>query len=230
MLVVGVANLSFGVLLGWILAGKERAESGEDAAMKAATAARVQALQSQMNPHVLFNAISGLTELVREDPAAAEKALVNLSGLLRSLLEHGSRLLAPLSLERALVEQYVSLEQMRLGKRLRVEWQWDPSLEHREIPPLMVQPLVENAIKHGIAPQRGGGDLRICLRDGGGALELEVANTGAPLQEDAPGGLGMRNLRERLALLGESEGAFKLWREGEWTRALVRLESREKLP
>lgn len=228
MLVVGVANLSFGVLLGWILAGKERAESAENAAVKAAMVARVQALQSQMNPHVLFNAISGLTEMVREDPAAAEKALVNLSGLLRSLLEHGARLLAPLSLERALVEQYLSLEQLRLGKRLRVEWQWDRTLEDREIPPLMVQPLVENAIKHGIAPHRGGGDLRICLRNADDALELEVANTGAPLQEGSPGGLGMKNLRERMALMGEPEEAFKLWREGEWTRALVRLEAREK--
>jgi sensor histidine kinase YesM len=179
-----------------------------------------------MNPHVLFNAISGLTELVREDAAAAERALVNLSELLRGLLEHGDKISAPLAQERILVEQYLAIEQVRLGQRLQVEWHWDGTLEHHPAPPLLVQPLVENAIKHGIAPQRGGGKLAIHLRGSCGFLELEVANTGVPPDENAPEGLGVRNLRERLKLLGEPSEAFRLVREGEWTRALVRLSAK----
>jgi sensor histidine kinase YesM len=164
MLVLAMANLCFGMLLGWVLAEKERAEAGESAAVRSAEEARAHALQSRMNPHVLFNAISGLAELVREEPEAAERALLNLSGLLRNLLDYGTRLSAPLSLERTMLEQYLSLEQIRLGKRLQIEWAWDVSLEGHELPPLLVQPLVENALKHGIAPHRPGGQLRILIK------------------------------------------------------------------
>jgi hypothetical protein len=219
MVTVAVANLSFALLLGWILADKERAEQKESDAVRAAAAAQARALQAQMNPHVLFNAIGGLTELVREDAKAAEEALVSLAGLLRSLLENGARPLAPLASERTLIEQYLALERIRLGGRLRELWEWDHSLEGRELPPLLLQPLVENAIKHGIAPNRGGGDLRIFLQLEGEQLLLGVANTGSPLVEGASEGIGLRNLRERLALLGERPDALRLRRDGAWTVA-----------
>jgi hypothetical protein len=225
LLILGVANLSFGMLLGWVLAGKERAEAGESAAIRAAGEARARALQSQMNPHVLFNAISGLTELVREDPQATERALVSLSGLLRNLLEYSASRSVPLSSERNLVEQYLALEQIRLGKRLRVEWRWNTELEHREVPPLLVQPLVENALKHGIAPHRGGGELCIVLREiGNGLLELEVSNTGEALPEIWKEGIGLKNLRERLDLF-LPQAALRLFREGDWTRARLEMPS-----
>jgi hypothetical protein len=214
-----VGNLSFSLLLGWILADKERAEQKESDAVRAAAAAQARALQSQMNPHVLFNAIGGLTELVREDPTAAEEALVSLAGLLRGLLENGSRAQAPLASERTLIEQYLDLEHIRLGARLRVAWDWASELEGLELPPLLLQPLVENAIKHGIAPHRGGGDLRIFLQPEGERLRLGVANTGQPLEEGSVEGVGLRNLRERLVLLGERPEALRLRREGSWTVA-----------
>ncbi len=216
---LAVANLSFALLLGWILADKERAERQETHAVRAAAAAQARALQSQMNPHVLFNAIGGLTELVREDPRAAEEALVSLAGLLRGLLENGSRAQAPLASERTLLEQYLALEHIRLGTRLRVAWEWDRELESLELPPLLLQPLVENAIKHGIAPHRGGGEMRIFLQVEGERLRLGVANTGQPLVAEAPEGIGLQNLRERLALLGERPDALRLRREGPWTVA-----------
>lgn len=223
LFLLAVTNLSISVLLGWILADKERAEAVAREARRTAAQAQARALQAQMNPHVLFNAISGLTELVREDPDAAERALVSLADLLRGLLDHGARATVPLSLERELVERYLALEQIRLGRRLQVVWLWDRTLEAVEVPPLLVQPLVENALKHGIAPSRTGGEVRIGLRAEGGNLELEVANTGLPLREDAPEGVGVRNLRERLALLGLARAAFSLVREGDWTRARIRL-------
>ena len=223
LFLLAITNLSICVLLGWILADKERAEAVAREARRTAAQAQARALQAQMNPHVLFNAISGLTELVREDPEAAERALVSLADLLRGLLDHGARAAVPLSLERELVERYLALEQIRLGRRLQVDWQWDRELEAAEVPPLLIQPLVENALKHGIAPSRTGGEVRIGLRAEGGDLELEVANTGLPLQEDAPEGVGVRNLRERLALLGLPASAFTLVRDGDWTRARLRL-------
>jgi hypothetical protein len=223
VLLLAITNLSICVLLGWILADKERAEAVAREARRTAAQAQARALQAQMNPHVLFNAISGLTELVREDPEAAERALVSLADLLRGLLEHGARAAVPLSLERELVERYLALEQIRLGRRLQVAWHWDRGLESAEVPPLLVQPLVENALKHGIAPSRTGGEVCIGLRAEDGDLALEVANTGLALQDGAPEGVGVHNLRERLGLLGLPDSAFSLVRDGDWTRARIRL-------
>ncbi len=221
---LGVAHLCFGLLLGRILAERERAEIREAAAQRAANEAQARALQGQMNPHVLFNAISGLTELVREDPEAAEAALVNLSELLRALLDHGSRLRAPLGDERHLVERHLALERLRLGHRLREDWDWPEVLDGLEIPPLMIQPLVENALKHGVSKAVGGGALAVQLTLEGRRLCVRVANTGPAPAVVAETGLGLRNLRERLTLLGAPVDALRLYREGDWTVAELKLE------
>ncbi|WP_316414797.1 sensor histidine kinase [Mesoterricola silvestris] len=224
LLLLAAAFLCFAVLLGGVLARMERAEESEDLAVKAAAQARLKALQNQMNPHVLFNAISGVAEMVREDPAGAEKVLVDLAGLLRHLLDHGDRTSLTLAQERQVVEQYLAMEQLRLGRRLQIHWSWDPDLDAREVPPLLLQPLVENAIKHGIGPERAGGELRISLRPWGRGLELEVANTGRSPAGGAQDSIGLRNLKERLALLGaDPASSFRLWREGDWTRAVIQL-------
>lgn len=214
---------SFALLLGWLLSEKERAEALEGRARKVAQAAQARSLQNQMSPHVLFNSISGLTELVRENPVEAEEALVNLAGFLRGLLDHGAKDKVTLREERQLIENYLALEKFRLGKRLSVAWQWDGGLESHEIPPLLLQPLVENAIKHGLAPARSGGQLSISLRSFGDLLELEVANTGREPDPKAPEGVGISNLKARLDLLALPSSAFALWREGEWTRARLQL-------
>lgn len=220
---LGVAHLCFGLLLGWILADRERAELQAAAARRAADEAQARALQGQMNPHVLFNAISGLTELVREDAAAAEAALVNLSELLRELMAHGSRLKAPLRDERRLVERHLALERLRLGRRLQERWDWPPALDALEVPPLMVQPLVENALKHGISKAVGGGELEVSVGREGSRLRIRVANTG-PAPANPAQGIGLNNLEARLALLGAPAGAFSLRREGDWTVATLDLE------
>jgi len=221
---LGLAHFSFGLLLGWILAGRERAELQALAAQQAAGEAKARALQSQMNPHVLFNAISALTELVREDPPAAERALVSLSDLLRALLEHGSRLRAPLGDERRLVEHHLALERLRLGHRLRESWDWPEALDALEIPPLMVQPLVENALKHGVSVAVGGGSLDVRISREANLLRVRVANTGpAPVPAEGAG-IGLKHLRERLRLQGAPADALRLTREGDWTVAELKLE------
>jgi two-component system sensor histidine kinase AlgZ len=149
---------------------------------------------------------------------------VNLSELLRTRLDHGSRLRAPLGDERHLVERHLALERLRLGRRLRETWDWPEALDALEIPPLMIQPLVENALKHGVSMALGGGalDVKVASRDG--HLWVRVANTGpAPTAEPGPG-LGLRNLRERLRLLGAPADALRLQREGDWTVAELTLE------
>ncbi len=223
MLAILLTNLSLAMLLGWILASKERSEAREAEAVQAATLAKARALQSQMSPHVLFNAISGLTELVWKDQKATEAALVSLAQLLRGLLDSSTRPVDPLATERLLVEHYLAVEHIRLGTRLRVAWDWDQQLESHLVPPLLLQPLVENAIKHGIAPCREGGELRIFLRAEGSGFCLGVANTGLPLAEGHAEGIGLGNLRERLSLLGERPECLTVQGQDGWTVAALHL-------
>jgi len=222
--ILGVATFAFGVFLGRVLAQRDQEGARANAAEREARAAQTRALQAQMNPHVLFNTISGLAELAREDPAATEEALVQLADLMRGLLEHSGRTLAPLARERALVEGLLALERFRLGDRLRVTWAWDAALEDVQVPPLLLQPLVENAIKHGVAPSRSGGELEIGLAGERRSLRLWVANTGRPLEEGRPDGVGLGNLRQRLALMPGRPGSLALRQEGGRTLAELRLE------
>ena len=119
-------NFPLALVLGWFLAAKERAEASGRELKALADQARAQALQAQLSPHVLFNVLSGLTELVHEDEDAdaAEEALVGLTELYRRLTTHGSAIAVPLQDERDLVEQYLELEEIRLGERLAQEWEW----------------------------------------------------------------------------------------------------------
>jgi hypothetical protein len=232
----GALTLPLAFLAGWFLAEKEAAEleRGEALAAKAssdaeageargaARRATAAALQAQLDPHVLYNALGGLSELVREDPARAEAALETLADLYRRITALGAKAAVPLRDERALLEDQLALETLRLGPRLAVDWDWPEALGGVLVPPLLVQPLVENAVKHGIAPRPGGGALRLAAAMEGGRLRITVANTGLPPDPARPDGTGLANLKARLALL---EGArLELRREGPWTVAELRLE------
>lgn len=180
-------------------------------------------LRGQLSPHVLFNSLNGLAELVRQDPIAAEQGILDLSALYRSLLDHGSRPLAPMKDEKALVERFLAVEQMRLGDRLKVSWSWTDTLDNLQAPPFMLQPLVENALKHGIAPNPEGGEIRIELTPDLYGFSLRVSNTGKPLPLVPGNGIGLRNLEARLKLSFGEEAAFRLASEGPWTMAEIRL-------
>ena len=180
-------------------------------------------LRGQLSPHALFNALNGLAELVHTDPPAAERGILDLASLYRALLDHGSRPSAPLRDERSLVSRYLAVESMRLGKRLEVRWAWDESLEDLETPPFLVQPMVENAIKHGIAPSLTGGELDIALAREGDDLVLRVANTGKALPLLLGSGVGVGNLEARLYLAYGEGASFRLSTEGERTLAEVRI-------
>ena len=216
-------NFPLALLLGWFLADKERAEANGRELKGLADQAKAQALQAQLNPHVLFNVLSGLTELVHEDPDAAEEALVGLTELYRQLTTHGSALKVPLRNERDLIERYLELEEIRLGDRLAQEWDWPAWADGLELPPLLLQPLVENAIKHGISPSPRGGILRVAVQRDAGRLVLSVANTGIPLPAERREGTGLGNLRQRLTLLPGLKPVLELVQDGGWTVARLTL-------
>lgn len=162
-------------------------------------------LQAQLNPHFLFNAINNVRSLILEDPMRARDMLGSLSNTLQHSLRQHEAATVPLTEELALVKDYLALQQLHHEQRLQIEWTVAPGCEGRSLPPLALQLLVENAIKHGIARTQGGGRLAIHIEcDTQGALTLEVRNPGQ-LSEAAPGrregGIGLQNLRHRLGTL-----------------------------
>lgn len=183
---------------------------GEIAKWQAETAAReleLQVLRAQINPHFLFNALNNLRALINEDPARAREMLSRLSNTLRHTLQHSAKERVPLADELAVVRDYIALEQLHHEERLRVDWQVEPATTGASLPPMLLQLLVENAIKHGIARTAGGGVVQIGIRRDGGRLHIAVDNPGQwkPGSSDSTG-LGLANLRERLRRAG-GEGA-----------------------
>jgi len=169
--------------------------------------ARLKMLQAQIEPHFLFNTRSNILNLIEDDPATARTMLADLTRLLRRSLQRGRMDSLPLAEEMSDIRAYVDIQAQRMGPRLRCSIQVDPGLESVQIAPYLVQPLVENAIRHGLEPQVGGGELRIDARRTGETLTIEVADTGCGLRADHPPGLALANISARLAAIyGERAG------------------------
>ncbi len=167
--------------------------------------ARLQALTARIHPHFLFNSLNAVLSLIRSEPRRAETALEELADLFRALMrEH--RDLLPLAEEIALCRQYLDLEKLRLGERLNVEWQIKDIPNDLLVPPLMLQPLLENAVYHGIEPSAEAGTIRIRFARKGEQLHIDLRN---PCREGyaRQGGkhMALANIRERLALYYDLE-------------------------
>ncbi len=162
--------------------------------------ARLQALQARIRPHFLFNTLNAVLSLIRRDPKRAEAALEDLAELFRTVMADNRELIS-LKDEISLCRQYLNLEQLRLGERLRVEWQLEPAAEQALVPPMLLQPLVENAVYHGIEPGIAPGviDIRIALQDA--RLRLQLSNPYYVEHQHRQGNrMALENIRERLLL------------------------------
>jgi two-component system, LytTR family, sensor histidine kinase AlgZ len=162
--------------------------------------ARLQALQARIRPHFLFNSLNAVLSLIRNDPKRAETAIEDLAELFRTVMSD-NRQLALLADEVSLCRQYLSLEQLRLGERLRVEWKLDPAASNALVPPMLLQPLVENAIYHGIEPGLEAGLVEIRAERDGDRLRLQLSNPYHPEHQHRQGNrMALANIRERLQL------------------------------
>ena len=175
--------------------------------------AELAALRGQMNPHFLFNTLHTLTALVRRDPATAENALERFGDMLRYVLDvkRSQREDVTLAEEMDFVRNYLALEQLRLGDRLRVAEQIDPDALDCIVPSLTLQPLVENAIKYAIAPRAKGGSMEIVASLVGDALCLEVRDDGPGAASnimDSAAGVGLRAVRQRLETRFQGRASF----------------------
>jgi two-component system sensor histidine kinase AlgZ len=172
------------------------------------TEARLQALQSRIRPHFLFNSINAVLSLIRQDPRRAEAALEDMAGLFRMLMED-NRELAPLARELELCRQYLNLEQLRLGDRLKVEWRTDRMPRDAMVPLLVLQPLIENAVYHGVEPRVEPGVVSIDIYATADQLHAVLRN---PYQEKTGPHSGNRmalaNIRERLQLHFDAEASL----------------------
>ncbi len=161
--------------------------------------AELKALKAQVNPHFLFNSLNSISALTSIDPARAREMCVRLSDFLRSSLRMGEQTAIPFGEELALANTYLEVEQVRFGARLRVRQEIEPACAECEVPPLLLQPLVENAVKHGVASMTEGSEIKLRGRVSNGQLRFAVENQFDP---DAPAqhksGFGLVNVRNRL--------------------------------
>ncbi len=202
---------------------RDRAAAASEAALRDA---RLHALATDMRPHFLFNALNGIALLVRVQPKLAEDMIVQLADLLRATLDVGDRHEQSLAAEMIHLEHYLALQQMRFGARLTVRRAIAPEALGALVPPMVLQPLAENALGHGIEPKPGPGTLDIIARRDGGELVLEVRDNGVGIHHAGPvqERIGLANTRERLALLYPDESMLTVEpAAGGGTIATVRL-------
>ena len=178
---------------------------------RALSDARLQVLRARIRPHFLFNTINAVLGIVRARPKQAEAALEDMADLFRMAMLDAEDLV-PLGREIQLGKQYLALEQLRMGDRLRVEWQIQDVPDDVLIPPLLLQPLLENAVYHGIEPLPQGGSINVALRCNGDELHLKVENP-CPVRADIShqgNRVALRNIRERLDLLFDVEASYQV--------------------
>jgi len=190
----------------------------------AVSEAELRALEAQVNPHFLFNCLNSIRGLVVENPALAQDMITRFANILRYNLHRDMQHTVPLASEVEVVTDYLALESVRLEERLRIDMTIEPAAAEVPIPPMLLQSLVENAVKHGIAPLAAGGDLVIRARLDGDDLLLEVGNPGRMTEPRPDGaGVGLANARERLRILYGNRASLRLENRGGRVAATVRM-------
>jgi len=172
--------------------------------------ARLQALQARIRPHFLFNSLNAVLSLIRRDPRRAERALEDLADLFRELMADGRRFVR-LADEIALLERYAGIEKLRLGERLRIVWELDGAPSDALLPPMVLQPLLENAVYHGVEPATEASEVLVRIERRGDRVLVQIEN---PFREHEPAHrsgnrMALENIRERLRLFFDAEARLE---------------------
>ncbi|HSA54175.1 MAG TPA: histidine kinase [Gemmatimonadaceae bacterium] len=198
-------------------------ERAAERARAEASQAQLRALQSQLQPHFLFNALNTVASLVRTDPRRAERTVEHLADVLRRTLARAGQPLTTLRDEVDYVTAYLAVEQERWGDELRVEWRLAPETLDVIIPSMTLQPLVENALKHGVGRRLEGGRVYIASARTADGVELSVSDDGPGFDSAANGGTGLANLRARLETLSLGRGRVEVGEGASGWGAIVRV-------
>jgi len=193
------------------------------AQLLAESEARVQALQARIRPHFLFNSLNTIASLIHDDPTGAERATEDLADLFRGSMRRTDSLIS-LSEELDLAEKYLQMEQRRLGDRIRINWQVDELPDGAFVLPLTLQPLLENAVAHGIQPRVDGGEIRVYGRSEKDNIVITISNPLGPEDHISPGnGMALINIRERLQLAFGSAASLITHQDDEQFFAILSL-------
>ena len=180
-------------------------ERREHQARELAAVAQLEALRAQINPHFLFNSLNSIVQLISSDPARAEECVERLAEIFRYLLRSENRSFVTLADELDIVDAYLDIERARFGEKLGVDYVVEEGARHRFVPTLILQPLIENAVRHGVSQKVGGGRVSIEADLEGDDLRLIVRDTGVglsqPVRQDSTPGVGLRNVHNRLVQL-----------------------------
>jgi signal transduction histidine kinase len=212
-LIIAIVATSF-IIFYWHAAANradlhsERRRAAE--ALQSETQAKLALLQAQIEPHFLFNTLANVQSVIESDPKTAKSILENLNQYLRVSLGRTRRPSSTLADELSLVSALLAIAAIRLGERLRYVIDVPEALQMAQLPPLLLQPLVENALKHGIEPAVNGGEIRVAARLVQGALHLSVTDTGVGLDASSPEGVGLANVRGRLESLYGRDGTLAI--------------------
>ncbi len=172
--------------------------------------ARLQALQARIRPHFLFNSLNAVLSLIRRDPQRAERTLENLAEVFRTLMSD-ARQFVRLADEIALLERYAEIEQLRLGERLRITWELDAAPADALLPPLVLQPLLENAVYHGVEPGTGPADVAVRIERRGERILASIENPYLEAEVQRAGNrMALENIRERLQLFFDAEAKIAI--------------------
>ena len=188
--------------------------------------AELIALKAQINPHFLFNALNNIRALILEDHMKARDMVSHLSELLRYSIQFNSNEKVTVWEELDIVEKYLELETIHYENRLKFEIEADRKLKKFKIPPMIIQLMAENAVKHGISQVKGGGEINVAVKSEKEDLILEVSNTGK-LKEKPLDGIGLRNAMERIRILFEKEPELALFQEVDMVRSVLKLPIQE---
>jgi hypothetical protein len=215
----GILLYLLSVALHYVLLANEAAHQAEKGEVEARVLARdseLKALKAQVNPHFIFNCLNSISALTSSDPAKAREMCISLAEFLRKTLGLGERAQITLGEELDLTHAYLSVEQIRFGARLRLEEQTDPTVLNLTVPPLLLQPLVENAVRHGIATLTEGGWVRLKIQpESNDNLAIEIANNFDPEAPRRRGaGIGLKNVRRRLDASYRNKARFDVRTEG----------------
>ncbi len=190
-------------------------ELNEERLTQLKTKAELEALQTKVNPHFLFNTLNSIASLISENPKTAEETVEKLSDLFRHSLRHTEKSTVTLAEELDLIRTYLEIEKVRFGDRLQYDVKCEEGLGEVEIPAMLIQPLVENSIKHGIAPAIGGGGILIEAKKTNGNCVITVSDSGKGFQNDGdPAGFGLRSIQDRLRLLYGEKASLEIVQNG----------------
>jgi sensor histidine kinase YesM len=198
-------GILFGLLVSYIFVSLEKISEERLQRIeteKAAMEAELRLVQSQMEPHFLFNTLANVRSLIDSDPRKAGEMLETFVAFLRTSLRTSRERTVPMSQELDVVKSYLDLFAMRMGGRLRYRIDLPEQIRSVRIPPLLIQPLVENAVKHGLEPSIDGGEVAIVVERAGDRVRIQVIDSGVGIRETAGGsGIGLDNVRRRLAII-----------------------------